>query len=401
MSVLDTILNITNYVTGEAITLHPDRCLNARHRGARCTLCANICPADGAITVTDGRPALNNEACLRCGACLQRCPTAAYTRPDAFFGKLEKTVAAMPSGRIDLLCPIHPDPDHGPAPQAVQTKRCLAAISAATLLELAAAGAEIWLDDTFCSVCLLGDVHPAIEQTAADANGWVTLLDSAAPVQLRSRQADPPPAAARPVWEADKPPVSRRGLFGGFRRTGQEIEEEQAGRDVIKTGRGVPVTKRLPPIVTPQRRRVLSLLQTHPATQTPPANAAHLPVARIQVDPAKCSACGLCAKFCTTGALKFLRDDEEFALILEPSLCLGMACNVCVPACPEMALTTQPLPAAAGALEKTALAAGDLSTCNRCGQPIAAGPDLPTTCYACRPRDQMQDYFSALFGDKL
>ncbi|RME97136.1 MAG: 4Fe-4S dicluster domain-containing protein, partial [Chloroflexi bacterium] len=296
MSVLDTILNLTNYVTGEDITLHPGRCLNARHRGAHCTRCADVCPAEKAITITDGRPALNNDECLRCGACLQRCPTGAYTRPDAFSGKLEKTVAAMPPDPLDLLCPIHPNPTEGPAPYGVQTKRCLAALSAATLLELASGGADIWLDDTFCSACLLGPAHTAIEQAVTEANGWISLLDGATPVRLRSRQAEPPPAVARPVVDADKPPILRRRLFDSFRRAGREIEADRSERDVIKIGRNVPVSKRLPVSVPPQRDRVLSLLQNRPAAPASSAEPATLAVAEIHVDPAKCSACGLCAK---------------------------------------------------------------------------------------------------------
>ncbi|RME47410.1 MAG: 4Fe-4S dicluster domain-containing protein, partial [Caldilineae bacterium] len=81
MSVVDTFLNLAEHFGGETITLHAGRCLNARHRGVGCTLCADACPADEAITLSGGKPRLDNDACLHCGLCLHHCPTGAYARP--------------------------------------------------------------------------------------------------------------------------------------------------------------------------------------------------------------------------------------------------------------------------------------------------------------------------------
>jgi len=137
MSTFDTLLSLAEKFSGsEAITLHPERCLNTRFRPVDCSLCADICPAEDAIAVTNGKPSLNNEACLQCGLCLHRCPTEAFTRPDDLSATLVKTVAALPDGSMDLACPQHPQAELGPTSQAVQTHRCLAALSPVTLLEL-------------------------------------------------------------------------------------------------------------------------------------------------------------------------------------------------------------------------------------------------------------------------
>ena len=41
-----------------------------------CGLCQELCPC-GAITMSEGRPAWSKPQCVRCLACLHRCPTKA------------------------------------------------------------------------------------------------------------------------------------------------------------------------------------------------------------------------------------------------------------------------------------------------------------------------------------
>lgn len=44
-------------------------------QGQACTLCADHCPVDGAITVDpDGRPTIEQALCTGCGVCMQVCP---------------------------------------------------------------------------------------------------------------------------------------------------------------------------------------------------------------------------------------------------------------------------------------------------------------------------------------
>jgi ferredoxin len=393
MSTLDTLLSLTDkFSGGDTITLHPERCLNTRFRAVDCSLCADDCPAEGAITVTDGKPALDNEACLRCGLCLHRCPTGAFIRPDGLPGKLVKTVTALPAKPVDLACPQHPQPELGPAPQAVQTQRCLAALSPATLLELSTLKKEIWLDDTPCGGCPLGQVHPAIRQTVAQANGWASLLTEAGPISLRAEENETPAATSRPLYNAANPSVSRRGLFGAFKQSGREIAAAEEKVELVKGGKSVPVSERLPHTVPDQRAKILSIVENFSPSQSPIPSSpiSNLPILNLYVDPTRCTACTLCAKFCPTGALKFLADGASFALTFQPSLCLGPDCSICVLACPEQAVSTQPAPESPNLFTNKALVAGDLALCQRCKQPIAQGPDLPNTCFACRPRNNLK-----------
>jgi len=44
------------------------------HQGGTCTTCAERCPVEGAITLSQGRPNINQEACTGCGICQYVCP---------------------------------------------------------------------------------------------------------------------------------------------------------------------------------------------------------------------------------------------------------------------------------------------------------------------------------------
>jgi MauM/NapG family ferredoxin protein len=44
------------------------------HHSTICTVCSERCPVDDAITVTDGRPIINEDTCTGCGVCRYVCP---------------------------------------------------------------------------------------------------------------------------------------------------------------------------------------------------------------------------------------------------------------------------------------------------------------------------------------
>ncbi len=371
----------------EPITLHSERCLNGRFRALDCSLCADTCPAEGAIAVVDGKPSLNNNLCLQCGLCLHRCPTDAFTRRNSLSAKLIQVVQRLPSGKVDLVCPQHPQPEHGPAAWAVQTQRCLAALSPATLLTLSTSDHEIWLDDSHCPDCPLAYVQTTIAETVTRSNGWIKVLPDMAFVRLRSEEdEDPIMVEQRPVHNPAMAPVSRRGLFSTLRTARKKAATPDEGMEMVKSGRAVPISDRLPQTLPHQHAKIISILEQHASPEIPFLAPAGFDV---DIDEARCTACTLCAKFCPTGALEFASDGDLFDLCYQPSLCLGRDCAICVLACPEKAVSVSRPGEPHDLLSRSSLINGDLNHCQSCRQPIRAGADLPDTCFACRPAQNL------------
>lgn len=50
----------------------PQLCLAYHH--TTCTVCGERCPVEGAITVTDGKPTVDQDTCTGCGVCRYVCP---------------------------------------------------------------------------------------------------------------------------------------------------------------------------------------------------------------------------------------------------------------------------------------------------------------------------------------
>ena len=395
-----------------AVTLHPERCLNSYHHGAGCTLCADSCPVEGTIAVIDGTPILDEGACLQCGLCLHLCPTGCFSQEGTRIDGLKRSLANLPPGPVDLLCPRHPHPDRGPSSLAVQTEHCLAQLSAATLLELAAGGRELRLDDSPCSECRLGGVHRYLEQTVTETGAWGSLLEGSGQVSLQSREARPEPAEERAVHDASRPLLSRRDLFGAVKRAwppDRSFEHAGALSDPGRSDRAGPASTAQ--LLPPQRARLLAILRTSRSTTARPAgrdterdaeSRPGLPIAEVTIEPDRCSACGLCARTCPTAAIAFTEDRDGFQLTFQASHCLGLRCNLCQQVCPEAALATKPAAADPAWLAATPreLAAGRLIPCKTCGAPVAARPNRPPTCFACRSIPTKADFSKSLKWSK-
>ncbi len=404
------------------------RCLNVRHRARDCRICVEACPVN-AISVprqagVDAEPVvLDRDACVRCGLCLNVCPTGVFAQTEPPESKLHQAIDRSSSQVIELACPRKEPPDLSRVPEAgvVQTPRCLAALSVPTLLELATGGKTLWLNDSICHTCPIGGARQTIEQTITVADRWLQVMGHASAIRSFLDAADElvEEPTVRPVMRGDRPVLSRRDFFksltgrtaqamGGFigdregPRPGESgsapPEGPHANREDTEKRTGQRLTHHIPA----RRQHLASALRRltpDPMIQVPTAG---LPIADVTVSDS-CTACGLCAQFCPTEAITFLSDGEYYVLHFSAALCLGEDCSLCIIGCPTGAvrfgqeviadelLSTQPRP----------LKAGRLAPCPQCGAPTHApaeddqSAEVPL-CYICQAQAQRPDLLSSL-----
>lgn len=373
---------------GPAVTTQPALCLNRRHHAAGCTGCVAACPVD-AITLVDHGPALDDQQCLRCGICLPSCPTGAFTQPHPAERQLLTATRHLPAQPLAVVCALHPTPGETVMPVAtiVQQRRCLAALTVDQLLALSEDGTRpVWLDDAPCATCPLGTALGILHQTIATANVLLQAFDRAAPVLLSSEQGAQliERATRRPLIDEGNPPVNRRGFFSALGRAARN--QSTAAQPTVATLSTVLPPSHLPQQVPPARAALRARLQQWEPPAEEVINVAGLPFAAVQVDPMRCSACGLCARFCPTGALQFVAEAEQFTLSFQAAICID--CPICTVACPEDAIQLGDTLAVAALVseEWLPLTEGQLTRCTQCSVSTAAqvGESVSARCYACR-----------------
>lgn len=381
-------------LTGITVSIDGARCLNNRHDSAGCRRCVDVCPT-AAIALGNGVPTVDAAACVRCGACAPVCPTDAVTAGDAPERRLADACHSMDSGSVTVACVANPRPRSSAGGPTVRHGRCLASLSAEQLLGLTGDGTRrVELDMSWCEACPIG--------TAADgAIATVETIEALIPEGRATVSLVGLPGAVddliatdstQAVVESHRPSMSRRGLFSSMRRRVEGAV--QRGREIapppLRRTRG-PVLARLPQSVPGSRRRLLERLRhVPPRGEHTDVPATQVPFADVVISNS-CSACGLCARYCPTGALTFATRaasadaPRTFNLSFQMSTCID--CGICATACPEDAVTFAATIDTRRILEPepTALHTGTLASCTSCTMPTAA-TDGPGTarCFSCR-----------------
>jgi ferredoxin len=385
-------------------------CLNQRHRGAGCRRCVDGCPT-GAIRLEGSRPLLDESLCVQCGGCLVICPTDVFSQISPPEPTLAQTLAYLPpDAPLALVCPRHSSPRQSRAPveAVVRHARCLAALSLPLLLELSRQSQRtLWLDDSPCADCSFVLCHTLLAESVAGTNTLLAACGHSPALRLTTLHGQdvPPAGVERPLLDGMRPQLSRRGFFASLRQMGEERMERALREEPSPMLRpGVEIEKRLPQRLPESRRQLLAWLAVlGPSSAIDPqvqVSLDNLPFAAVEVDSESCSACGLCARFCPTGALQFegpgvgaLRSDEQqsYALFFHPRLCLD--CDICQAACPEKAviLGDSLTPPALFEEHYACLVAGDLTGCISCGVAVADHIQ-PARCFACRPQMAFTDH---------
>ena len=335
------------------------RCLRVRDRESSCAACAEACPV-GAVAVRaaaveeaapygsvdavrDAGPRIDDEACVRCGACVAACPTNALLAlppldDGGLFAQVDAAGAAARERADAGTAAAGTSSSTGEEAATPVVLPCLAWVDVALLVHLACNGAErIAVPLDACPSCELADAAELVRAAVENARricavaGIDAAFETADGAGLRDLEAAP---------EADATgELSRRSLFTQAGASLLDTARAEAARQ-MESLTGAPASGDAP--IEPDTRRWQLLDDLHAAGLTD--DAAVIPRAlapRVSIDVERCSGCAQCALFCPTEALRRIGRAPGGRTLLEfdPARCRD--CGVCEATCRYAALTCE------------------------------------------------------------
>ncbi|MGW8161359.1 MAG: 4Fe-4S dicluster domain-containing protein [Desulfobulbales bacterium] len=259
----------------------------------------------------------------------------------------------------------------------MQVKGCLAGLGASVYLALLLLDVErVILRAEACADCPVGQLGAEVHAWAARADRLLAPWGFSDRLTLLTALPGEP-LYARPSWSASDPPLSRRDLFRLASRQGQIA----AARAVLKD---INEAHKLP---GRERRRLLAVLPRMPETQHTQTCQPEDGFGWIELE-GSCTACGVCARACPTGALSFLDEDDTYTLGFDPRLCIG--CAACTHVCAPDALRldqTPDLQQVFAVSDALVLQSGEFRRCKRCKARFAAVSD-EALCPVCTFRSK-------------
>ena len=364
-------------------TFHRERCLRFRYYLNQCDLCLKFCPAD-AIRVSFYLE-LDEDKCTGCGICWQVCPTEAWAFPKSPEKTLRTTILSLKTPTLELICHRAARSEIlSPASLALNVKRCLASLSLTLILEAALQAPEgLWLNDEPCPQCPMGSAQSLIKEQARKANRILRAFGKEEVVALKSSLPERDSLRPAPLHQGDEPLLDRRATFSLLYGEFAELMKKAIGEGLESLfGQLLPPEERIPKHLPEPRLRLVRVLARLGTPKDEEIPTSELPFGLVEVDDS-CTACGLCANQCPTGALIFLRGQESFALDFVPLACIG--CKACEGNCPTGAIKVKPSFSFTALLRSFRLTVikGELETCRQCGKPFrpTAGEEV---CLSCR-----------------
>ncbi len=293
MGLLDNLLNAFLKATDPRPRYTESRCLLYKNSVGGCDRCYQVCPK-GAVRLEGWRVELDEVLCTGCGLCTGVCPGVALEYP---LGAIQE---ALIRGKGQIRC--------SKAEGKGEEVLCLGRLTPGLLAEAGSRFGKVVLARGDCASCRIGgpSVPEHLERMAEEARRYH-------PVEVEVVAGSLPgePVGRRELFQA---------LLGSARRTAADLVPELP-LPAPEEEKGLPPELRL---------RLLAARR-----------ASEVRWPRIRVEEG-CTLCPVCTNVCPTGAVRRVREGEEYVLYLQVEACTG--CGACVESCPPQVIRLEEAP---------------------------------------------------------
>lgn len=333
------------------------RCVAVRHRLATCKACVKACPAN-AITIENNQIKHDPYACLNCGACTSVCPTEAFTPQDELFDPLFNALSAAETAPETIVFCCEKNPYRANSPKTSTlffTLPCLAYLDERTLFQCAQAGClSLGFAQTPCLEC---EKQASQKTFLSFLERTFELLEATNTTCVLTRYEEH-------VEESLPEQVSRRGFFTSLASEIKQAASQTATTSIESTlgQKDAPETlaqqltsapgvlktfrvKRNETFLDCLYQALSERSHTIEVHETPDLPRFGL----AKLDTSTCQHCGMCAKFCPTGALCYVGERQTPSIFgsktngvhgyheFRCSDCIN--CNLCADICLNDALS--------------------------------------------------------------
>jgi formate hydrogenlyase subunit 6/NADH:ubiquinone oxidoreductase subunit I len=371
---LGSLWNLAVHGTQDITTL-PDLCKRVRFRKSDCRRCVEVCP-DDAIELRLG-PVVSDR-CSDCGLCQNACPTEALRSGlRTEFYLLNRTASLLrqeeASGRPKELV-VHCREAQSQGGDALPVS-CLGGVSENVIIGAALLGFDqVSLVTGICSECRLEQGEKLLSRSVACAKAvleGMALLENIAIAVVQEPGERETVRSRREIFSSLARRMRDHAAFFGHRT-------ERAIRERVSRELGREDQRATP---SPRRELLRELLDR--GCRANPGAVVYrreFPWGRIRVREGECSACGVCARVCPTGAIcEEAEKGSRYRLHFDASACTN--CGLCQEACPLIEFDERFALADITGGQSRIVASVELSSCVVCGEVIpAGGREACSTC---------------------